>query len=140
MSKKWNEEVVELLVDLNDLLTAEKKGSETLTNLLYMWVEEYFGQKNFENSLVLNFAKTSKNHLRITVLQKKMIISVNTFGDTIKIDKIINGLETQEMGNFVIGTFKNEKSSILSRKVLFELIDEFTREAIENYVTDRIYL
>ncbi|MEY2363827.1 hypothetical protein R6U76_16510 [Lysinibacillus capsici] len=140
MEKKWNEEVVELLIDLNDLITAEKNGSESLTNLFYKWVEDYFGQNNFEDSLVLNYTKTSANHVRITVLQKKLIISVDAFADIIKLDKIVNGREYNRIDDFTIGTFKNGNSRILSRKVLFDILDGFTKEAIENYLSERIYL
>jgi len=140
VEKKWNEEVIELLVDVNDLITAEKSGSENITNLLYTWVEEYFGQKNFDGSLVLNYTKTSAKDIRIIVLQKKLIISVDAFADIIKIDTIVNGREYNRIDDFTIGTFKNGKSLILSRKVLFDILDEFTKEAIENYITERIYL
>lgn len=140
MEKKWNEEVVELLVDVNDLITAEKNGSESLTNLFYKWVEEYFGQKNFDGSSVLNYTKTSPKDIRIIVLQKKLIISVDTFADIIKIDTIVNGREYNRVDEFTIGTFKNGKKLVLSRKVLFDILDGFTKESLENYVNERIYL
>ncbi|MFF6014138.1 hypothetical protein [Lysinibacillus fusiformis] len=140
MEKKWNEEVTELLVDVNDLIIAEKSGSENITNLLYTWVEDYFDQKNFDGSLVLNYTKTSAKDIRIIVLQKKLIMSVDAFADIIKIDTIVNGREYNRIDDFSIGTFKNGKSLILSRKVLFDILDKFTKEAIENYTTERIYL
>ncbi|WP_446937100.1 hypothetical protein [Lysinibacillus fusiformis] len=140
MEKKWNEEVTELLVDVNDLITAEKSGSENITNLLYTWIEDYFDQKNFDGSLVLNYTKTSAKDIRIIVLQKKLIMSVDAFADIIKIDTIVNGRECNRIDDFSIGTFKNGKSLILSRKVLFDILDKFTKEAIENYTTERIYL
>lgn len=140
MEKKWNEEVTELLVDVNDLITAEKSGSENITNLLYTWIEDYFDQKNFDGSLVLNYTKTSAKDIRIIVLQKKLIMSVDAFADIIKIDTIVNGREYNRIDDFSIGTFKNGKSLILSRKVLFDILDKFTKEAIENYTTERIYL
>ncbi|KGA81438.1 hypothetical protein KQ41_21875 [Lysinibacillus fusiformis] len=140
MEKKWNEEVTELLVDVNDLITAEKSGSENIINLLYTWIEDYFDQKNFDGSFVLNYTKTSAKDIRIIVLQKKLIMSVDAFADIIKIDTIVNGREYNRIDDFSIGTFKNGKSLILSRKVLFDILDKFTKEAIENYTTERIYL
>lgn len=108
--------------------------------MFYKWVEDYFGQNNFKDSLVLNYTKTSANHVRITVLQKKLIISVDAFADIIKIDTIVNGREYNRIDDFTIGTFKNGNSRILSRNVLFDILDGFTKEAIENYLSERIYL
>ncbi|MFJ7914808.1 MULTISPECIES: hypothetical protein [unclassified Lysinibacillus] len=138
--EKWNEEVVELLVDLNSLKMAERSGSESITNVLFSWVEGYFSQNNFEGSLVLNYTKTSKKYIRITVLQKKLLISVDGFADVIKINTLENNQEVNTVEEFYIGTFISEKNNLLSRKVMFNILDDFTKLAVESYIKEKIYL
>lgn len=140
MEKKWNEEVVELLNDLHELKTAEIEDTQVITKVLYTWVEQYFNDSNFNNSSILNYKITSNTYLRLTVLQKKLVISVQGFEELITINEIINSTDSKKLYEFNIGSFKSKDNKILSRKVLFDILDTFTKNAIENYEKELVYI
>jgi len=140
MEKKWNEETVELLKDMHDLKSAGITSIVEVTNVLLSWVDEYFLKINFERSKILNYGKNSNTTIGITVLQKRLVIWVRGDLEVINIHGINNFNETIIISEFSINTYKSHENKILSRKVLFEILDEFTKGAIDNYLNERIYI
>ncbi|MFP7200193.1 hypothetical protein SFC08_04385 [Lysinibacillus halotolerans] len=139
MEKKWNEEVVDLLKDLNDLKTASYTDYTKFIEILYSWIDQYFDKTNFEDSRLLNYQKNS-SRISLTVLQKRLVIWVNAAEEVIRINEINDIQEHVTINEFHINTFKSRENKILSRKLLFEILDSFTKSAIENYENERIYI
>lgn len=140
MQKRWNEEVVELLKDLHDLKSAETTSIQEITDVLLSWVEQYFLQNNFKDSEILSYRKISNNHLRVTVLQKRLMIVVDGFSGSIKINEINKSDDISTFMEFYIGTFKCKEKKVLSRKILFEILDAFSKNAVEIYEKNEVYI
>lgn len=140
MEIKWNEEVVDILSGLAELKRARVEGSEVVTETIHNWISEYFKCVNYEGTSILEYKKTSNAIIRITVLTEKIVINVDAFEDFIKFNRITNTQDVDTLLKFDLDTFKTEDNVILTKKIVFELLDQFTVEAIENYKTKRIYV
>lgn len=141
MEKKWNEEVVRLAKDLHELKEAERnEGVRSMINILYKWVEEYFLENKYENSKILDYSIQPRNTIRVTFLSESLLINFDGFGERIIISYIKPNNQDGFDYYYSTETLKSENEEILSSKKIFEILDAFTKKALDNYSKNYVYI